>query len=557
MALTVIGPVLVEGEDGFGERWKGDGTEENPYKLKEDYEIDADGNNYGIKIASSDKYVEIKDSKIHGASGEEGAGIILDYSSNVKIINNEIYNNDIGLYCVNQTSSQNSVVKGNQITGNRYGLYYDEGRGDIVKDNEISDNTEAGIYLTDFSVENEFIGNTISNNGGHGIETEEYVVDNLIEDNSITGNDGSGIYFFNNTIENKVTENLIENNAVGIEIEESYDNEIWRNQFIDNTVQASDNDENYWDLGDPAEGGDGGNRWSDYDGEDRGDGVGDTPYDIDDGENQDGFPWVIEDVGIFWAEEIVTGVSIDEVDVGEIRGEIEGIADHVGLEITWEEFGEDGLPVEDDIKSDQAKELRDKTEKIYINRHSSVNTGNETEVDKGHDAEVEGDHDSSFESDHDGPYCTGHDSEVETEAETDYDEIDKGTFNSGEDAGHYGEYDSQVEDENHTDYNSDHDSQVEDGYESGYESVNYENDEGSHDSVHENEHNGDYESGHDSDDDGTDYGTYHNEVWSNDDGSYDGTYQSGHDSGYDSGDDGSNETDYNSGYDSGDDGTVT
>ncbi|MEF8832963.1 MAG: hypothetical protein V5A66_05550, partial [Candidatus Thermoplasmatota archaeon] len=63
-------PILVDGEDGFdGEHWDGNGSEENPYELKETYEIDATGEEYGIKIKNSSKHVVIENTEIYGASG--------------------------------------------------------------------------------------------------------------------------------------------------------------------------------------------------------------------------------------------------------------------------------------------------------------------------------------------------------------------------------------------------------------------------------------------------------------------------------------------------------
>ena len=539
MALTVIDPILVDGEDDFGERWKGDGSEANPYRLKEDYEIDASGHEYGIKILDSGKHVEIKDCKIHGASGTDGAGIYMDYADPVKIINNEIYDNDVGIYNKGQAWSHVTTIKGNDITSNETGIYLYNTQEVIVERNDISGNT-TGIHGFYNTCDLEILDNNILDNSKNGIELEEYCNSNLIKANKISGNGNNGIYFHYQSGDNEITENIIENNDTGASIGEgSDDNVIWKNEFLSNTVQAYDAGPNEWDLGDPAEGGDGGNYWSDYDGGDRGDGIGDTPYDIDGGDNQDRYPFVVDDLGIYWDEEIETGASIDAVDVGEIQEEIEGIADHVGLEISWEEFGEDGLPAVDDIKSDQAKELRDKTEKMYINRHSSVNTGHDSEVDQGHDADVEGIDDDSYETDYDGPYCSGHDSQVDDGDESDYQEIDNQGYNEGNEGSVLGDYDSSVEDNNHTSYCDGHDSTVESGHDSTYEGTNLEDDRGSNDSGYEGSNYSTYNDGEDGTYLGTDNDTDKTEVQSGDDGSYNGTYESDYDSGYDYNDDGS------------------
>jgi hypothetical protein len=78
----------------------------------------------------------------------------------------------------------------------------------------------------------------------------------------------------------------------------SNSNIIYHNNFINNYQNAKDSCTNNWDNGYPS----GGNYWSDYIGNDnyRGliqmipgsDGIGDTSYSIDDGSNQDRYPFM-------------------------------------------------------------------------------------------------------------------------------------------------------------------------------------------------------------------------------------------------------------------------
>lgn len=96
---------------------------------------------------------------------------------------------------------------------------------------------------------------------------------------------------------NNITENRVVNNYYGIHLERSSDNVIHHNNFINNTNQAycCSQSSNTWDDGYPS----GGNYWSDYTGEDLysgpyqnetgSDGIGDTPYVIDQN-NQDNYP---------------------------------------------------------------------------------------------------------------------------------------------------------------------------------------------------------------------------------------------------------------------------
>ncbi|HEC94566.1 MAG TPA: DUF11 domain-containing protein, partial [Thermoplasmatales archaeon] len=67
----------------------------------------------------------------------------------------------------------------------------------------------------------------------------------------------------------------------------NYSNMIYHNNFVDNTVQAYDAENNIWDNGYPS----GGNYWSDYNGSDNdGDGIGDTPYYVPGGSSRDRYP---------------------------------------------------------------------------------------------------------------------------------------------------------------------------------------------------------------------------------------------------------------------------
>jgi len=314
-----IDPIKVEDEDEFSEdHWIGKGTEEEPYELKKNYSINATGHEYGIKIVGIDAHFIIENVEIYGASGETGAGIHLYYTLNGKLIDCHLYDNDAGIYAEGGGSLYVNIIEENHIINNQYGLFYDKASGDLIKNNVISNNTESGFYGDDRVKYNEIINNTLSNNGGSGIKLENLCPYNLIQGNEILGNDGNGIHLSNNAGENQITENKIENNDLGISIEgDSNNNEIWRNQFIDNTDQAIDKDDNLWNRSDPEDGGEGGNYWSDWEDQeinDRGDGVGDAPYVIGES-NQDNCPWVTSDMSLNSVDRFE--VSVENTTAGE------------------------------------------------------------------------------------------------------------------------------------------------------------------------------------------------------------------------------------------------
>jgi parallel beta-helix repeat protein len=141
---------------------------------------------------------------------------------------------------------------------------------------------------------------------------------NTISGINVTTND-IGIVLISSSNYNNIAGNNVEENTVGILLDSSSNNNIYHDNFVNNTQQVNTHDStNIWDQGYPA----GGNYWSDYTEADlnRGpyqnetgvDGIGDTPYIIDQS-NVDHYPLtapLIHDVGI-------TGVSKSKTVVGQ------------------------------------------------------------------------------------------------------------------------------------------------------------------------------------------------------------------------------------------------
>ena len=254
-------------------------------------------------------------------------GICLRVSSNNAINGNNLEANSLyGIWM--QYSSNNNTISGNTFVNDGLSVWYSY--GNIVMDNTV--NGKPLVYLenvSDYAIEDagqvilincenilvenlnlsnadigirlwgtnntKIIRNNITANSYDGIILDSSM-NNMISGNNISVNAWHGIclcYSSNNTINGN---SLIGNTWAGIQLDHSSNNTIYHNNFINNTQQAySLNSVNVWDDGYPS----GGNYWSDYNGTDLfsgpyqnetgSDGMGDTPYVIDEN-NQDNYP---------------------------------------------------------------------------------------------------------------------------------------------------------------------------------------------------------------------------------------------------------------------------
>jgi len=203
--------------------------------------------------------------------------------------------------------ANNVELKGFKIinSGNddNAGIKIDGSNNIIIEGNEIKSN-DAGIGLSSSS--NNIISGNIIESNNYGIAYDRDSTNNNIFNNNISVNAEYGIYI---------------DSSGGTGVLPS--NNIYHNNFIDNSQNAEDEvgeeDNNRWYNFNLKEG----NYWSDYVGEDtNNDGIGDTPYNILGGDNQDPYPFMKESGWISMATIFDTGKGTYPSIMGTHKGEI-------------------------------------------------------------------------------------------------------------------------------------------------------------------------------------------------------------------------------------------
>ena len=214
-----------------------------------------------------------------------GSGNVIQVTVNNCTIQNFTIQNAGSIAGIYISSHSNRINHNNIISNSREGIY-SSSNNNIISDNVIESNGDYGIWLYGSS-NNTISNNIISSNHADGFILVHYSDFNVVSGNYISMN-GDGIRVGesnNNIIRNNI---LLNNEDNGIYIQqESNDNWVYHNNFVNNTNHALDDGNNdSWDNGYPS----GGNYWSEYNGTDsyKGpdqdipgrDGLGDTPYTI-------------------------------------------------------------------------------------------------------------------------------------------------------------------------------------------------------------------------------------------------------------------------------------
>jgi len=217
---------------------------------------------------------------------EDSIGFFINSSKNkingsvIKYLEHGIYIKDKVIY---KNSFIDNQISNNEITNCTFGVYIrSDGKDNVIYNNDIFDNTE-GIYIS-YCVNNSIVGNFVHSNSVYGIYISTDSDGNIVSRNVITENK-YGIRF-QGVNYNEIFLNWFQGNEQGLySCCSSCFNTIYKNTCIDNEKHASDGYHNNWDNGEL------GNYWDNYNGTDNdGDGIGDTPYPIPGGNNEDRYP---------------------------------------------------------------------------------------------------------------------------------------------------------------------------------------------------------------------------------------------------------------------------
>jgi len=283
-------------------------------------------------------------------------GIEMRHSFNTIILGNTLTNNHYRGIKIHLGSS--NKMEGNFIATSNHGIEIRHSPHTVISGNFITNNRDEGIGISD-SNENTIFGNIITNNdngiklhgslyniisgntiiqNNRGISAHVYSDENTITENNINNNT-DGIYInlcYNNIINSN---NISDNNDHGIAIySSSRENHIFHNNFFNNIKNVKSHGfNNVWDNGYPS----GGNYWDDYDGVDENpiDGIGDTPYDINDSiENPDNYPLMKP-----WGENLPVPKFTFEIEGTTVTFDASSSYDRDGEIVTWLWDFDDGV----------------------------------------------------------------------------------------------------------------------------------------------------------------------------------------------------------------------
>ena len=246
------------------------------------------GDGFGIWVQKSDT-VQVTNNRVIGnkklRSNDRGNGIQLSVVKNGIIKDNEVSGVRDGLYVI---SSQKNILENNTMHDVRYGIHYMYSHDNQVLNN-YAYNTRASYALMS-SRRLVVRGNVSENSEDYGFllnfVTASNISNNKIKDvwtkpeHKVIGREGKGLFIYNSGY-NTISYNQVDTAEIGIHLTAGSERtKIFGNNFINNPVQVKyvSNKRQEW-----SQNGNG-NYWSNYLGWDlNNDGAGDTPFEPNDG----------------------------------------------------------------------------------------------------------------------------------------------------------------------------------------------------------------------------------------------------------------------------------
>lgn len=283
-------------EDWSAQPWlKGSGTEEDPYMIK-DLTIEVSGPVFALMIYGSSVHFKIMKCTFRNIGGQGTAALVLLGTQNGVVFKNTFYGSNTGIALI---GSEHNVIQKNFCYENVIGIYNQWGMFNTITQNDCINNFGSGIVI-DSAHKTLIERNVCMGNSKAGIalitqNEENTPKDNLIYANTLKNNQ-VGIYL-NDSDKNDMFRNTVAQNAVGIMFDVgSQENTVYHNNIVNNGMQTIDYQPlmNNWYHPFMLEG----NYWSDYAGVDENeDGIGDTPR------GYDGYPLMGKDGWDFYTPE--------------------------------------------------------------------------------------------------------------------------------------------------------------------------------------------------------------------------------------------------------------
>lgn len=242
-------PIVYVDDDNTLGPW--DGSKQYPYPtINEGIKNSYDG--YSVYVYNGTYKENIVVNKEIDLIGEDKYITILDGSGYENVVNITAENVTISGFTIQNSSKElfyagieirskylmndaNALITDNIIQNNMIGIFVFSGCLNLIKENVLRDNYQ-GIYIF-ASINNTIKGNHILNNEDNGIESEWGK--NIFVGNIVDQNKGIGLYLRGASNENIIKENnTFQENKIGIKLDNSNNNVITGNNFIDNSQQA-------------------------------------------------------------------------------------------------------------------------------------------------------------------------------------------------------------------------------------------------------------------------------------------------------------------------------